>query len=52
MGAQVSREQFDKILGYIDKGKSEGATVLTGGSRASGQKGYFLKPTVFRNVKR
>lgn len=46
MGAQVSKEQFDKILGFIDSGKKEGATLVTGGVPAA-DKGYFLKPTVF-----
>ncbi len=46
MGAQVSKEQFDKILGFIDSGKKEGATLVTGGAPAA-TKGYFLKPTVF-----
>lgn len=49
MGAQVSEEQFKKILSYIEKGKAEGAKLLTGGERAQ-QKGYFLKPTVFEDV--
>lgn len=48
-GPQVDADQFHKILGYIDKGKSEGATCLTGGSRI-GNKGYFIEPTVFANV--
>ncbi len=46
MGAQVSKEQFEKILGFIAIGKSEGATLVTGGAPAH-DKGYFLKPTVF-----
>ncbi len=49
-GPQVDSDQFNKILGYIDKGKSEGATCLTGGSRV-GNKGYFIEPTVFGNVR-
>lgn len=49
MGAQVSEEQFDKILGMIQKGKSEGAKVLTGGERAA-EKGYFIRPTVLSGV--
>ena len=49
MGAQVSEEQFKKILGHIETGKAEGANVVTGGVRAT-SKGYFLKPTVFENV--
>lgn len=48
-GPQVDADQFNKILGYIDKGKSEGAQCLTGGSRV-GNKGYFIEPTVFTNV--
>jgi acyl-CoA reductase-like NAD-dependent aldehyde dehydrogenase len=49
MGAQVSEEQFTKILGYIDAGKSGGARLVTGGSRAQ-EKGYFLQPTIFTGV--
>jgi aldehyde dehydrogenase (NAD+) len=48
-GPQVDADQFHKILSYIDKGKSEGATCLTGGNRV-GNKGYFIEPTVFTNV--
>jgi aldehyde dehydrogenase (NAD+) len=49
-GPQVDADQFNKILGYIDKGKSEGATCLTGGRRV-GDKGFFIEPTVFSNVR-
>ena len=49
MGAQVSKEQFDKILGYIDIGKQEGAKLVTGGERC-GERGYFVKPTIFDAV--
>ncbi|MDM2136279.1 aldehyde dehydrogenase, partial [Mycobacteroides abscessus] len=51
MGAQASHEQLEKILSYIDIGKSEGARLVTGGDRAdlggdlSG--GYYVTPTVF-----
>ncbi|MFO1041667.1 MAG: aldehyde dehydrogenase family protein [Planctomycetaceae bacterium] len=48
-GPQVDQEQFQKIMSYIDKGKSEGANCLTGGSRV-GNKGFFIEPTVFDNV--
>jgi aldehyde dehydrogenase (NAD+) len=48
-GPQVDADQFDKILGYIDKGKQQGAKCLTGGNRF-GQKGYFIEPTVFDGV--
>ncbi|MFN2425918.1 MAG: aldehyde dehydrogenase family protein [Candidatus Binatia bacterium] len=50
MGAQVSEEQFTKILGYIEAGKSGGAKLVTGGKRAH-DKGYFLQPTIFSGVK-
>ena len=48
-GPQVDDIQFKKVLGYIDSGKQEGATVATGGGR-HGSKGYFVQPTVFTNV--
>ena len=48
-GPQVSKLQFEKILGYIEAGKTGGAKLLTGGSR-HGSKGYFVKPTVFGDV--
>jgi aldehyde dehydrogenase (NAD+) len=48
-GPQVSQDQFNRIMGYIDAGKSQGAKLLTGGKR-SGDKGYFIEPTVFDNV--
>ncbi len=49
-GAQVSREQFEKVLNYIDIGKREGAQCVTGGGRF-GDRGYFIKPTVFTGVR-
>lgn len=48
-GPQVSKEQMDKILKYIDSGKKEGAKMLTGGAR-HGDKGFFVKPTIFADV--
>jgi len=50
MGPQVDKAQFDKILSYIDKGKQQGATCVTGGER-HGDKGFFIKPTIFSEVK-
>ncbi len=51
MGAQCSRGQMEKILSYIDIGKQEGATCMTGGERAQlgGRlaEGFYVKPTVF-----
>jgi aldehyde dehydrogenase (NAD+) len=49
-GPQVSQEQFDKVMGYIDSGRSGGAQCLTGGQR-HGKTGYFIEPTVFTKVK-
>lgn len=49
-GPQVSQLQYDRIMGYIEEGKKEGATVETGGGR-HGSKGYFIQPTIFSNVK-
>jgi aldehyde dehydrogenase (NAD+) len=49
-GPQVSQEQCDRIMGYIDAGKKEGAKLLTGGNRLGG-KGYFIEPTIFDDVK-
>ena len=49
-GPQVSQEQLDKILGYVDLGQKQGATLLTGGQRF-GNKGFFVEPTIFDNVK-
>lgn len=48
MGPLVSDVHMQRVLGYIDKGKSEGAELLTGGNRneAAGP-GYFVTPTVF-----
>ena len=48
-GPQVDQDQYDKVLKYIDRGKSEGATCLTGGAALEG-KGYFVAPTVFDDV--
>ncbi|KAL8153188.1 hypothetical protein V2J09_010948 [Rumex salicifolius] len=49
-GPQVDKKQFDKILSYIEQGKKEGATLLTGGNRC-GDKGYYIEPTIFTDVK-
>jgi aldehyde dehydrogenase (NAD+) len=49
-GPQVDRAQFDKIMGYIESGKRAGATCATGGRRV-GDRGFFIEPTVFTNVK-
>ncbi|MBI6549456.1 aldehyde dehydrogenase family protein [Xenorhabdus lircayensis] len=53
MGSQVSEEQMNTILGYIDLAKQEGATILTGGKRITGEgydDGFFIQPTILTNV--
>ena len=49
-GPQVSQEQLDKILGYVELGQKQGAKLVTGGKRV-GDKGFFVEPTIFDNVK-
>ena len=49
-GPQVSQEQFDRVMGFIDAGRKEGAKLLCGGNRV-GSKGYFIEATVFDDVK-
>ena len=48
-GPQIDRKQFDKIMSFIEQGKSGGATCVSGGERV-GDKGYFIAPTVFDDV--
>ncbi|MGO9931517.1 MAG: aldehyde dehydrogenase family protein [Steroidobacteraceae bacterium] len=53
IGPVVSKVQFDRVEGYIAKGIAEGAKVLIGGEgRPAGlAKGYYVKPTIFSNVR-
>ena len=48
-GPQVSQEQLDKILGYVNLGHKEGAKLVAGGQRR-GAEGFFVEPTIFDNV--
>ncbi len=49
VGAQASQEQQDKILGYIQKGKEEGAELLIGGqAMTTVDGGFYIEPTVFK----
>jgi len=53
MGSQVNQKQLDKILGYVEIAKKEGARILTGGAKASGaglEKGAFMQPTILADV--
>lgn len=52
LGPVISQKQKERILGYLDIGKNEGAELLTGdqGLEADLENGYFVKPTVISNV--
>lgn len=49
MGPVISAGQMQTVLNYIEIGKAEGASVVTGGARL-GDQGYFVEPTVFADV--
>ncbi|MGD9590168.1 MAG: aldehyde dehydrogenase [Pyrinomonadaceae bacterium] len=53
IGPSVDEKQFNTVLKYIDIGREDGAELLTGGRRATGEgleNGYFIEPTVFDKV--
>ncbi|MCJ1453434.1 hypothetical protein MMC28_003781 [Mycoblastus sanguinarius] len=52
-GPQVTKAQYERVLNYIESGKSEGATLAAGGEayKDVNGKGFFISPTVFTNVK-
>ncbi|RYO82997.1 hypothetical protein DL766_005550 [Monosporascus sp. MC13-8B] len=51
-GPQVTKEQYDRILSFVESGKSDGATLAIGGEPCPvNGKGYFIEPTVFTHVK-
>ena len=53
MGSIISKTQYDRILGFIESGKQEGARLFHGGGRPSDPalaKGFFIEPTVFADV--
>ena len=49
LGPLISQRQMERVLGYVDAGKGEGARLAVGGQR-KGDIGYFVEPTVFGNV--
>ncbi len=50
-GPQISATQRDRVLGYIDRGRDEGAQLVVGGGRPSHlNKGFFVEPTLFADV--
>ncbi len=53
MGSIVSKVQYDRIMGYIEAGKQDGARLVSGGARPSDPKlakGFFIEPTIFADV--
>jgi betaine-aldehyde dehydrogenase len=50
MGPLVSSTQMDKVLGYMETAKAEGARLICGGGRAAVNTGFFVEPTVFADV--
>ncbi len=54
MGPLNSKTHYDRVMGYVEAGKQEGATLLTGGRRPPGgefTRGYWLEPTLFADVR-
>ena len=50
-GPVISEEQLERVMRYVEAGKKEGATLLTGGGRAeTSHGGYWLEPTIFDRV--
>ena len=49
-GPQVDNDQFHKVMSYVESGKRDGAKMLCGGERV-GDRGYFVAPTIFADVK-
>ncbi|KAI0863282.1 aldehyde dehydrogenase [Xylaria cubensis] len=51
-GPQITKERYDAVLGFVEHGQSEGATLAMGGKPCPlDGKGYFIEPTIFTNVK-
>ncbi|KKK14351.1 hypothetical protein P175DRAFT_0527546 [Aspergillus ochraceoroseus IBT 24754] len=52
-GPQVTKDQYERVLSYVQSGKDEGATLVSGGNphKNVGGKGFFIEPTIFTNVK-
>ncbi|WP_109477815.1 aldehyde dehydrogenase family protein [Paraburkholderia sp. C35] len=51
VGAIVEARQFDKICGYIEAGRRDGAQLVHGGTSTNDGERYFIQPTLFRNVR-
>jgi betaine-aldehyde dehydrogenase len=53
MGPLVTQEHFERVMGYVESGREQGARLVTGGERPNGTTppgGYFLRPTLFADV--
>ncbi|MER7110346.1 aldehyde dehydrogenase family protein [Streptomyces sp. NPDC000229] len=50
IGPMVNAKQRERVRGYIEKGIEEGARLVTGGTRAPLERGYYVSPTVFADV--
>jgi aldehyde dehydrogenase (NAD+) len=53
LGPVISQEQMERVLGYVEKGRADGAELLVGGNRAQyngEERGYWVQPTVFAGV--
>ena len=52
MGPLISAEQYERVCDYISRGKAGGAVLACGGGRPAGlEKGYFVEPTVFQQLR-
>jgi phenylacetaldehyde dehydrogenase len=52
MGPLVSQKQLERVSGYIDSGRSQGAEIVIGGKRVEGRSGFFMQPTVLAETNR
>src|SRR6478672_4445627 len=52
VGPMVSRRQLDRVLGYVERGRAEGARLVTGGEQLDGEwsSGFWMAPTIFDEV--
>ncbi len=50
MGPLVSKDQLERVSGYVEQGENDGATVVTGGGRL-GNEGYFIEPTILTDTR-
>ena len=51
LGAIVSKAQYERILGFIEQGRAEGAEIVLGGDAIEQDDGYFIAPTIFDGVR-